>query len=176
VLAVFNPNQVVVSGFVPTQAAKDKLVSLALANSRDPANTTVNADLLAIDPTVPADIGVRVIETTSIRFDSGQSKIIPGSPHAAEFDRIGNVMKALPNVTALVIGHADQRGSDDANYKLSAARAQSVVDYLVSTGVEASRLSSRAVGEADLLALGSDDTALALNRRTEFTLYGLLLP
>jgi outer membrane protein OmpA-like peptidoglycan-associated protein len=84
-------------------------------------------------------------------------------------------MKVLPNVTVLVIGHADQRGSDLANYKLSADRATAVVNYLVGDGVQANRLSSRAVGEADLLTLDGDATALALNRRTEFVFYGLLV-
>lgn len=173
VLAVFSPNSVVLSGWVPSEEAKQKLVGLALANARDPANTTVNSDYLLIDANIPMNIGVRVIETTSSRFPEGSSDIV--GAHGLEIDRIGVVMKAFPNVTALVIGHADQRGSDVSNYALSAARAQAVVNYLVSTGISPSRLSSRAVGESDLLTLSSDDTALTLNRRTEFTLYGLLL-
>ena len=42
-------------------------------------------------------------------------------------------------------------------------------------GITPSRLSSRAVGEADLLTLNNDAAALALNRRTEFVFYGLLM-
>jgi outer membrane protein OmpA-like peptidoglycan-associated protein len=84
-------------------------------------------------------------------------------------------MTALPNVTVLVVGHADQRGDDIANYRLSLDRAQAVVDFLVYIGVSPSRLSARAVGEADLLTLEDDDAALELNRRTEFIFYGLLV-
>ena len=83
-------------------------------------------------------------------------------------------MNALPNVTALVIGHADQIGSDAQNFKISADRAAAVVNYMVSKGVSPSRLASRAVGENDLLTLNDDAASLALNRRTEFVLYGLL--
>ncbi len=77
-------------------------------------------------------------------------------------------------MTALVIGHADQRGDEVANYVISEARADAVTTYLASQGVDPARLASRAVGEADLLTLNNDDAALALNRRTEFVLFGLL--
>jgi outer membrane protein OmpA-like peptidoglycan-associated protein len=122
---------------------------------------------------VPTSIGVRVIELTSARFPSGSAEIL--GPHAAELDRVATVMTALPNVTVLVIGHADQMGSEVANYALSEQRAQQVVSYIVTKGVAASRLSSRAVGEADLLSVGNDATSLALNRRTEFVFYGLIV-
>ena len=47
---------------------------------------------------------------------------------------------------------------------------------MVSKGVSPSRLSSRAVGDNDLITLNDDAASLALNRRTEFVLYGLLGP
>ena len=83
-------------------------------------------------------------------------------------------MNALPNVTALVIGHSDQVGNSASNFKLSADRASAVVDYMVFNGISPERLSSRAVGDTDLLTLNDDAASLALNRRTEFVLYGLL--
>jgi len=173
VLAVFDVNKVTLSGFVPSQEASDRLAALALANARTPDTTTVQ-NFLRIDPTVPISVGVRVVELTSARFPEGSADIL--GFHGLELERVATVMKLLPNVTALVIGHSDQRGSDEANFKLSEARAAAVVSYLVGAGVQASRLSSRAVGETDLLTLNSDETALALNRRTEFVLYGLLIP
>ena len=44
-------------------------------------------------------------------------------------------MNGLPNITALVIGHADQRGDEVANYVISEARADAVTAYLASRGV-----------------------------------------
>jgi outer membrane protein OmpA-like peptidoglycan-associated protein len=171
IVAVFDVETITVSGSVPSQAAKDRLTDLAIANSKFP-NAVVH-NLLTIDPSVPTSIGVRVIELTSARFPSGSAEILP--PHAAELDRVATVMTALPNVTVLVIGHADQMGSEVTNYALSEERAQQVVSYIVTKGVAASRLSSRAVGEADLLSVGNDATSLALNRRTEFVFYGLIV-
>ena len=49
------------------------------------------------------------------------------------------------------------------------------MNYMVSQGIDPARLASRAVGENDLLTLNDDAAALALNKRTEFVLFGLLL-
>ena len=84
-------------------------------------------------------------------------------------------MNALPNMTALVIGHADQRGDElDQLRHLRGSGPTPSTNYLAAQGIAPSRLSSRAVGEADLLTLNNDAAALALNRRTEFVFYGLL--
>jgi outer membrane protein OmpA-like peptidoglycan-associated protein len=58
---------------------------------------------------------------------------------------------------------------------LSEERAQAVVSYLAGQGIDPSRLSSRAVGEADLITIADDDASLQLNRRTEFVFSGLLV-
>lgn len=170
VLAIFDTDTITLSGTVPSQAAADRLAQLAIANSKTPAALV---QFLAINPDVPANVGVRVLEMTSSRFPAGSSDILPD--HGLELDRIGTVMNALPNTTVLVIGHADQRGSEATNFAVSEARARAVVSHLVSFGIDASRLSSRAVGESDLLSLNDDDTAHELNRRTEFVIYGTLL-
>lgn len=169
VIAVFGTDSNTLTGNVPDQASKDKLQALMIAYSKTPV--PVN-NLLTIDPTVPPNVGVRVVELTSARFEPNSSKV--EGFHALELDRIVSVMGALPNISALIIGHADQIGSDAQNFKISAERATAVVNYLVSKGVAPSRLSSRAVGDTDLLTLNDDAASLALNRRTEIVFYGLL--
>ena len=170
VLAIFDTDTITLSGTVPSQAAAERLAQLAIANSKTPAALV---QFLAINPDVPTNVGVRVIEMNSSRFPAGSADVLPD--HGQELDRIGAVMNALPNTTVLVIGHADQRGSEAANFAVSEARARAVVSHLVDYGIDAARLSSRAVGENDLLSLNDDDTALELNRRTEFVIYGTLL-
>jgi outer membrane protein OmpA-like peptidoglycan-associated protein len=171
VLAIFDVDQITLTGAVPDQAAKDRLQALALANAR-PGQGKI-ANFLTINPDVPRNVGARVVELTSTRFPAGSAEVMP--EHALELDRVVSIMDALPHINALVIGHSDQRGDPQTNYELSADRAASVVDYLASRGIDPTRLSSRAVGEADLLTLNSDEAALALNRRTEFVFYGLLI-
>jgi outer membrane protein OmpA-like peptidoglycan-associated protein len=171
VVAIFDVETITLSGTVPSRKAKRRLETLAIANSKFPDASVVS--FLAINPDVPLNVGVRVVELTSARFPPASDEIRP--EHALEFDRVVTVMSALPNVTALVIGHADQRGDPESNFAISEARARAVVSYLIGKGLAAGRLSSRAVGEADLISLNSDEAALALNRRTEFVFYGLLV-
>ena len=170
ILAIYDGPTIRVSGWVPSQEKADQLIALALANSTDP-NAVIEGEL-QIDPLVPLNIGTRVLEMNSPRFGPSSSEVTP--EHALQLDRVANVMNLLPNVTATVVGHADQLGDESANYALSEARAVSVVRYLVGQGVEPSRLAARAVGEQDLLSEENSDAALALNRRTEFIFYGLI--
>jgi outer membrane protein OmpA-like peptidoglycan-associated protein len=171
ILVVFDGERVTLDGAVPSEETKSYLETLAAANAKGAATIE---NRLTVNPSVPLTVPVRVIELQSERFPSGRAEIVPAQ--AVELDRVANVMLAFPSVTLLVIGHADQVGSEAANLELSQARAGAVVTYLVSKGVGVDRLSARGVGETDLLAddLGAD--ALALNRRTEFVFTGILAP
>ncbi len=51
--------------------------------------------------------------------------------------------------SAVVLGYTDRIGSDAYNQQLSEKRAQSVVDYLVSKGIPASKISARGMGESN---------------------------
>ncbi|AYN01327.1 OmpA family protein [Chryseobacterium sp. 3008163] len=69
--------------------------------------------------------------------------------------------------------HTDSRASNAYNQKLSQRRADSSVSYIVSHGIERSRLVSRGAGETELLNRCSDNVACSeeehrINRRTEF--------
>jgi outer membrane protein OmpA-like peptidoglycan-associated protein len=170
IIATYDVGTVTLTGHVPSEAAHDRLVALAAANSQDDAEVI---DRLVVNEHVPPNVGVRVIEMNSPRFPEGEATI--SAEHAAQLDRVAAILHALPNVSVLVVGHADQRGNADTNLALSDERARAVVDYLVYLGVEPTRIASRAAGESDLLTLDDDETALALNRRTEFVFSGILL-
>lgn len=171
VQVVYDENTVTISGAVPDEASRVRIEVLAAANAQTPDPIVDNQ--LLVNEHVPISVGVRVIELQSPRFPEGEDDIT--AEHAAQFDRVASVLAALPNVTALVIGHSDQRGDDATNLALSDQRARSVVNYLTYLGVAPTRLASRAAGESDLLTLADDATSLALNRRTEFIFYGVLV-
>ncbi len=170
-VVIFDTETVTIAGQVPSEAARDRLSALALANSQFPDVDVI--DNMVINPAVPISVGVRVIELNSARFPEGSAEILPD--HARELDRVLTIMQALPNISVVVIGHADQRGDDLTNFAISDERARAVVNYLLYLGISPMRLSSRAAGESDLLSIGDDDAALALNRRTEFIFSGLLI-
>jgi len=168
---IFDVETISISGQIPSEASRARLAALAKANSQFPDAEVI--DNMVVNPAVPIGVGVRVIELNSARFPEGTADILPA--HALELDRVVTVMNALPNISVVVVGHADQRGDDATNFALSDERARAVVNYLLYLGISPTRLSSRAAGETDLLSLGDDDAALALNRRTEFVFYGLLI-
>ncbi|HSV30146.1 MAG TPA: OmpA family protein, partial [Candidatus Omnitrophota bacterium] len=65
-----------------------------------------------------------------------------------------------------IIGHADRAGSDEYNRRLSAERAETVRDVLVSQGIPADRIQLEARGEADPLVPTPDNVRQPQNRRT----------
>ncbi len=170
VLLIYDTDTIMLKGVVPSASGKDRLELLAEANSQTPASLV---DDLIINPHIPVGVGVRVIELNSARFPSGSATVL--AAHGLELARVATAMKALPNTSVVVVGHADQRGDTAANVVISGRRAHAVVDYLGSLGVETSRLSARAAGASDLLTVDDNAAALALNRRTEFIFYGLLV-
>ena len=170
VVVVYDSDTITLIGEVPSERAKERLGMLAIANAQHEA-TLVNQ--LIVNDRVPISVGVRVIELESVRFPEGSSAVLP--EHAEQFRRVAAVLEGLPNVTVLVIGHADQRGDATSNLQLSDDRARSVVNYLTYLGIAPTRISSRATGETELLTVDDDDISLALNRRTEFVFFGVLV-
>lgn len=70
-----------------------------------------------------------------------------------------------PGYSAIVEGHADEQGTRDYNFALSARRAASAQQYLVSQGVSSARLKTIPYGKERPLAVCSDETCYSQNRR-----------
>ncbi len=90
-------------------------------------------------------------------------------------NRLLPVLANTPGAKMEVASHTDSRGSASANQALSERRAQSVVNYLISKGVNASRLVANGYGEKRLKNRCKDGVSCterehAANRRTEFRL------
>jgi len=75
-----------------------------------------------------------------------------------------------------VEGHADERGPDNFNQKLSEDRARAVMDFLIKQGISQDRLSSMGFGSTRPLVDKKSEYALLLNRRVEFTVTRQLKP
>ena len=85
-----------------------------------------------------------------------------------KLNAMADYMKANQNVSVQVEGHCDERGSVEYNLALGERRAQSVVNYLVTLGVDPSRLRALSYGEERPAVDGSDEDAWSKNRRAEF--------
>ncbi|HYO67609.1 MAG TPA: OmpA family protein, partial [Archangium sp.] len=100
-------------------------------------------------------------------FATGKAVIQPRS--FKMLDQVARVLQQHPEVDKMVIeGHTDNRGNAEANRKLSLARAEAVKVYLVSKGVEPSRLEAKGFGPDQPIASNKTDKGRAANRRVEF--------
>ncbi|MEI6139453.1 MAG: OmpA family protein [Mariniphaga sp.] len=102
----------------------------------------------------------------------GYDKSILTPEAMADLDNLAFELVNNPAVHAIIKGHTDCRGSDAYNMKLSGKRGQSVIDYLVSIGINASRLHNRPVGESQpankcVDGVKCTEEEHSLNRRTE---------
>lgn len=106
-----------------------------------------------------------------IQFQTGSAVILPGSYKI--LDEVVRLLKVNPEIKHLAIeGHTDNRGSDELNTKLSNLRANSVKDYLVNKGIDASRLSAAGFGPAKPIDTNETAEGRQKNRRVEFHIRG----
>lgn len=116
---------------------------------------------------VPVEIG-ETIRLNNIFFETAKWDLLPTS--FVELDKLVKILSDNPLMEITIAGHTDNVGNDDANQTLSANRAKSVVDYLVSKGIMANRFQQAGYGETKPLASNDTDEGKALNRRVEFTI------
>jgi outer membrane protein OmpA-like peptidoglycan-associated protein len=83
-------------------------------------------------------------------------------------NQIMKLMNDYPTLFVEISGHTDTDGKDDYNLKLSENRAKSVVDYLISKGVDPKRLSYKGYGETRPIAPNNTAEGKSKNRRIEF--------
>lgn len=100
-------------------------------------------------------------------FDNDSAQLAANSEQY--FDWLIGVMKKYPQATVEIVGHTDSNGSEAYNQTLSEQRAQSVADYLISQGVESSRISSSGEGEMNPKASNDTPEGRMENRRVEVT-------
>jgi len=81
---------------------------------------------------------------------------------------VAEALRGEPDLRAEIAGHTDSTGSDEYNLQLSQQRAESVRQFLIDEGIDASRLTARGYGESQPVADNGTETGRALNRRVEF--------
>jgi peptidoglycan-associated lipoprotein len=83
-----------------------------------------------------------------------------------------NWLKANGAYNLLIEGHCDERGTEQYNLALGDKRAQQAKDYLVTSGVDASRIRIVSYGEERPFDPGHDESAWSQNRRAHLVLVG----
>ncbi|MBL8617876.1 MAG: OmpA family protein [Deltaproteobacteria bacterium] len=111
--------------------------------------------------------GEQIVIRDPIEFEFNTSNILPKSLPTLQY--VADLLNENWHIGHLVIeGHASAEGSDAYNYSLSLERSRSIWEALIRGGVHPDRMSFRSMGETVPKTAGTDEAALAENRRVEF--------
>ncbi len=148
--------QVTMEGYesekVTIEGTRDEEIAVTVA--LDPIEEIITAERVNLDP---------------IYFDFDKSNITAQA--AFELDKLVQVMGKYPEMVIYATSHTDNRGSDSYNARLSDRRAKTTVQYVISKGIDKSRISGAGKGENEpAVSCGTDcsEEQHQLNRRSEF--------
>ena len=110
------------------------------------------------------------IALRNIFFDLGKSTLRLESN--AELDRLVKLLQDVPALKIEISGHTDNTGSATTNENLSQQRANEVVNYLKTKGINAARLAAKGYGSKVPVASNNTEEGRQQNRRTEFKITG----
>lgn len=111
------------------------------------------------------EVGKEIV-LRNIFFDFDKATLRPES--TAELERLATLLRENPTIKIEISGHTDNKGSAAYNKTLSEKRAKAVVDYLISAGIDASRMTYVGYGFDKPIASNDTEAGRQLNRRTEF--------
>ena len=115
----------------------------------------------------PIEVG-STVRLNNIFFETGKAALDNKSQN--ELERLVSLLNENPTMELEISGHTDNVGSADLNKKLSQERANSVVNYLVSKGIDAKRLKAIGYGMNKPVSTNDTDEGKSFNRRVEFTI------
>lgn len=126
------------------------------------------------------DEGVRGVSISSGERSTSEQAVLANATVYFEYDSyslsskslqilksLANLLAENKNLTILLAGHADERGTREYNLALGQRRGEAVAAYLRTLGVDSNRLIVRSYGEERPVALGSNEASWAKNRRVE---------
>ena len=151
---------------------KEALFKAAMEKDR----LTRNAVAIAAVPPPPARLNVNPLSINIIKaekpvviqggnFDFDSAKLPPSAD--IKLKPVIDFAGKYPDADMEVIGHTDDRSSDEYNLKLSEKRAEAVKDWLVKNGVAARRITTKGMGKSQPISTNATDEGRAENRRVE---------
>lgn len=107
------------------------------------------------------------IAFSSLEFENGKADILPVMQ--GDLDKLANFLIDHPRFKLHISGHTDSQGKEDANLRLSQARADAIKAYLIyEFKIDASRIEAHGYGSSNPVAQEASDHHRKLNRRVEF--------
>jgi len=127
----------------------------------------VKTYILAELPTeVVTKINLDFAKLANANFEFSQSELSENSYEI--LDKIVKILKDNPDLAMEIAAHTDNTGSFEFNAALSQKRAESIVNYLVSKGIDKLRLVGKGYGESRPISSNSTEEGRMKNRRVEF--------
>ena len=144
-------------------AKKDKFYSVTdnIVIDKSKIYTEITRDLFL----APIEIGA-TIRLNNIFFPIGEYTLLPDS-----YQELGHLVDLLndnPNMEIVLEGHTDIIGNPSDNQLLSENRVKAVKQYLISKGINESRLNTKAYGGTKPINKNGNDEERKVNRRVEF--------
>jgi len=137
-----------------SQGLQDQSASSSAATSTEPRESAA-----AAEPKAGADL-------KNVHFDLDEAKIRSGDGRVLQ--EHARWLKSRRNMTVMIGGHADERGSEEHNMKLAERRANAVRGYLIAQGVGADRLTVTSHGERSPACADHNESCWGKNRRADF--------
>ena len=135
-------------------------------SSSDVSSTTSSSDASSagsvIEPGSQEDLIVNVGDRVFFGYDSSE---LDSDAQELLQDQVA-WLKQYSDVSVIVEGHCDERGTREYNLALGEKRAQSVKNYLISLGISSDRVTTISYGKERPAVVGSNDGAWAQNRRS----------
>ncbi len=118
--------------------------------TKDNELVNVDVNLRRLEEMIALEDGIKKLKTEMIFFDFDKSYI--RNDASEELDKLVEVMTEYPNMVIKIESHTDSRGSSVYNKYLSDKRAKATRDYIITQGIDASRIeSATGYGEERLL-------------------------
>ncbi|MDU0372234.1 OmpA family protein [Hymenobacter endophyticus] len=147
--------------------ARNSLTTVGRKPAQDALPDLMNDVKVPVTLTLTKIVKNKAIVVDNIFYDYDKAEIRPDA--ATELDKLVQTLNDNPKITIELSSHTDSRGKDAYNMTLSQKRAESAVAYIVSKGIDKSRITAKGYGESrPVIKTAKTEEEYQRNRRTEF--------
>jgi len=136
--------------------------STDVTSSEEGTIVETSPETASIEPGSQEDLIVNVGDRVFFGYDSSE---LDSDAQELLQDQVA-WLKQYSDVSVIIEGHCDERGTREYNLALGEKRAQAVKNYLISLGISSDRVSTISYGKERPAVVGSNDGAWAQNRRS----------
>ena len=111
-----------------------------------------------------------IVNLSDVLFDTGKYTLKANTQ--ISLAKVAGILQAYPGLKVQVEGYTDSVGSDELNQKLSENRANAVMSFLVSQGVQQANITAQGFGKSDPVADNGTAAGRAQNRRVNLVVSG----